>query len=261
MDLKLNDRTALVLGAGGGLGRATALSLAREGVRVALADVDAGALGASKDMIAAIDRKAISIVWDLADLDSIDAHVATAEADLGPIDILVNITGGPPPTAVSGQEVELWEKSFRSMVLSVIKITDRVVPGMRERQWGRIVTSVSSGVISPIPNLGLSNSLRSSLVGWSKTLAGEVARDGVTANVVVPGRIGTQRIRFLDERKAERESRPIDDVVAESVASIPAGRYGEPAEYADAITFLASARAGYITGATLRVDGGYISSI
>ena len=261
MDLKLHGRTALVLGGGGGLGRATATSLAREGVRVAIADVNVDALDASQDEIAAIGGAAIGIVWDLADLDSIDAHVDTVEADLGPVDILVNITGGPPPTAVSGQEVQLWETGFRSMVLPVIKITDRVLPGMRARRWGRVITSASSGVISPIRNLGLSNSLRSSLVGWSKTLANEVARDGVTSNVVVPGRIGTQRIRFLDESKASSEGRLIDDVVAESVASIPAGRYGEPTEYADAITFLASARAAYITGATLRVDGGYISSI
>jgi 3-oxoacyl-[acyl-carrier protein] reductase len=99
------------------------------------------------------------------------------------------------------------------------------------------------------------------LVGWSKTLAGEIARDGVTANLVVPGRIGTQRIKFLDESKAAREGRSVEDVMAESVAAIPAGRYGDPAEYADAISFLASARASYITGATLRVDGGYISSV
>lgn len=261
MDLHLQDRTALVLGGGGGLGSAAAVALSREGARVAIADVAAEPLEASREAITSAGGTAIGIVWDLADLDSIDEHVSTVESQLGPVDVLINITGGPPPTPVSGQETALWEASFRSMVLSVVKITDRVLPGMRERGFGRIVTSVSSGVISPIPNLGLSNSLRSALVGWSKTLAGEVASDGVTANLVVPGRIGTQRIRFLDESKASREGRPVEDVVIESVAAIPAGRYGEPAEYADAITFLASARSAYITGATLRVDGGYISSI
>lgn len=261
MDLELHDRTALVLGGGGGLGSATAATLAREGARVAVADIDPDALEATRAAIAGTGGTAIGIVWDLSDLDAVDSHVTTVEAGLGPVDILVNITGGPPPTAVAGQDTQLWESSFRSMVLSVVKITDRVLPGMRARRWGRIVTSVSSGVISPIPNLGLSNSLRSSLVGWSKTLASEVARDGVTANLVVPGRIGTQRIRFLDESRASREGRSIEDVVAESVASIPVGRYGDPSEYGDAIAFLASARAAYVTGATLRVDGGYISSI
>jgi 3-oxoacyl-[acyl-carrier protein] reductase len=261
MDLELRERTALVLGGGGGLGSATATALAREGARVAIADVDANALEATRTAITSAGGTALSTAWDLSDLDAIEANVDAIEDQLGPVEVLVNITGGPPPTPVSGQDPELWAASFRSMVLSVVKITDRVLPSMRERGWGRIVTSVSSGVISPIPNLGLSNSLRSSLVGWSKTLAAEVARDGVTANLVVPGRIATQRIRFLDERRASREGRPVEEIVGESVASIPAGRYGDPAEYADAITFLASARAAYITGATLRVDGGYISSI
>ena len=132
---------------------------------------------------------------------------------------------------------------------------------MRARKWGRIITSTSSGVIAPIPNLGLSNALRIALVGWSKTLAREVGADGITANIVLPGRIATPRISFLDEQKAQREGRPLAEVQAESLAAIPAGRYGEPPEYGDMVAFLASARAGYITGSTIRVDGGYVPSI
>ena len=147
------------------------------------------------------------------------------------------------------------------MVLSVISVTDRVLPQMRSNKWGRIVTSTSSGVIAPIPNLGISNALRLSLVGWSKTLAREVGRDGITANIVLPGRIATQRISFLDEQKAAREKRALDEVVSESTASIPLGRYGDPQEYADVVTFLASARASYLTGSVIRVDGGMIQSI
>jgi 3-oxoacyl-[acyl-carrier protein] reductase len=138
----------------------------------------------------------------------IDDNVGMIENALGSVDILVNNTGGPPPSPVSNQAPAVWLDHFQSMVLSVIAISDRIVPGMRTRGWGRVVTSTSSGVVAPIPNLGLSNSLRTSLLGWSKTLAHEVAADGVTSNVVIPGRIGTWRIEFLDRAKAEREARP-----------------------------------------------------
>ena len=132
---------------------------------------------------------------------------------------------------------------------------------MHERKFGRIVTSTSSGVVAPIPNLGLSNALRLSLVGWSKTLAREVGRDGITCNVVLPGRVATGRIRFLDEQKAQREGRPVADVTAESTASIPVGRYGDPQEYADVVAFLASRNAAYVTGSVVRVDGGLLANI
>ena len=155
----------------------------------------------------------------------------------------------------------MWSKQFQAMVLSVIAITDRVLPNMRARHWGRIITSTSSGVLAPIPNLAISNSLRLSLVGWSKTLAREVAKDGITANIVLPGRISTGRIRFLDQAKAKREGRTVQDVEAESTAAIPAGRLGKPEEYGDVVAFLASERAAYITGSVIRVDGGLIPSI
>jgi 3-oxoacyl-[acyl-carrier protein] reductase len=261
MELGIRGRNALVLGGGGGLGGAIAKALAVEGVKIAVADIDAEAVKRSADQIGAHGGEALGLVWDLSDLTVVDKNVSAIEGSFGPVDVLVNITGGPPPTPAAGQDPNLWSKHFAAMVLSVIAITDRVLPNMKARAWGRIITSTSSGVVAPIPNLGLSNSLRLSLVGWSKTLAREVARDGITANVILPGRIATERIRFLDEAKARREGRPVDAVTAESTGSIPIGRYGKPEEYADAVAFLASDRASYITGSVMRVDGGLIASI
>ena len=261
MDLGIAGRTALVHGAGGGLGGAIALALAAEGVAVAAADLRGDAAEQTAEEVRRHGGRALSLQWDLGDLSAVDDNVGRIESELGGVDILVNNTGGPPPTPVSGVELEVWQTHFTSMVLSVVATTDRVLGGMRERRWGRVITSASSGVVAPIANLGLSNTLRSSLVAWSKTLAREVGADGVTCNVVVPGRIGTARTKSLDESRAALEGSSADDVARDSAASIPIGRYGEPTEYAAAITFLAGVPASYITGSTLRVDGGLIASI
>lgn len=147
MDLGISGKTALVFGAGGGLGGAIARALADEGAKIAIADINAEAAQATADAIVSKGGRAKILIWDLADLASIPDHIAAIENELGPIDILVNNTGGPPPTPATGQSPEDWEKFFRAMVVSVIAITDAVLPGMRKRKWGRIVTSTSSGVV------------------------------------------------------------------------------------------------------------------
>lgn len=261
MDLQIAGKSALVFGAGGGLGGAIAQSLAAEGARVVVADIDGDAAARTVAAIVAAGGAAQAMVWDIADLSVLAARLAEVEALQGGVDILVNNTGGPPPTLAHGQPPEVWSRHFDSMVRSVIAVTDAVLPGMKERGWGRVITSTSSGVVAPIANLGISNALRLALVGWSKTLAREVGRHGITANIVLPGRIATGRIVFLDEQKAAREGRPVAEVTAESTGTIPVGRYGEPREYGDAVAFLASARASYITGSVLRIDGGLIASI
>ena len=261
MEFGLKDKTALVLGGSGGLGRAIALALAAEGAKIAVAGTKPAAIEETRTAVADLGGKSIGLAWDLADLSVIDANVSSIESQLGPVDILVNNTGGPPPSTAAGQDPALWLKQFQSMVLSVIAITDRVLPSMRQRHWGRIITSTSSGIVAPIPNLAMSNTLRASLVGWSKTLSREVGKDGITANIILPGRIATDRLKFLDESRAKREGRSVEDVAKESAATIPIGRYGTPEEYGSVVAFLASDRAAYITGSVIRVDGGMIPSV
>ncbi|MEX1125217.1 MAG: SDR family oxidoreductase [Acidimicrobiia bacterium] len=261
MNLGLDGKTALVIGGGSGLGAAVARALAEEGARVAVAGRDQEAAAETVEAIVAGGGKAFAARLDLADLASLDAALEAIRNRYDDVEILFNNSGGPPPSPAAGQPVELWRQYFDSMVLGVIALTDRVLPAMRRGRWGRIVTNASSGVITPIPNLALSNALRLSLVGWSKTLAREVAGDGITVNVVVPGRIATGRVRALDEARAAREGTTVEAVAAASAATIPVGRYGYPEEYAAAVAFLASAPASFITGTMLRVDGGQIPSI
>ena len=261
MNLGLEGKTALVVGGGGGLGSAVARALAREGSRVAVAGRNQESAGRTVEAIAAEAGEAFAVHLDLTDHASLDAALRSIRARYGEVEILFNNSGGPPPTTAAGQPVELWREQFEAMVVGVIALTDRVLPAMRERGWGRIITTTSSGVVAPMPNLALSNALRLSLVGWSKTLAGEVAADGITVNVVIPGRIATGRVRALDEARAKREGSTVEAAVASSIAAIPAGRYGHPDEFAAAVAFLAGQPASYITGTTIRIDGGQIPSI
>ncbi|WP_281718637.1 SDR family oxidoreductase [Pandoraea apista] len=261
MDLGITGKTALVMSAGGGLGGAIAMALAREGAKVAVSDRSEEALAQTVDKIRAAGGTASGYVADLGQIDSLDHMVEAVKRDLGAPDILVNNSGGPAPSGAAGVAAQTWRSQFEAMVLSLMHLTDLVLPDMRAKGWGRIVTSTSSGVIAPIANLGVSNTLRAALLGWSKTLANEVAADGVCVNVVLPGRIGTDRIRALDEARAHRESRSLDAIVTQSIATIPVGRYGTPEEYGDTVAFLASERASFINGSVIRVDGGMIPSI
>ncbi|HEY6628630.1 MAG TPA: SDR family oxidoreductase [Acidimicrobiia bacterium] len=261
MNLGLSGKTALVVGGSNGLGRGVALTLAREGARVAVAGRDLDAAATTVAMIAAEGGEAMPVRLDLTDFSSLDAAVETIRSHFGDVAILFNNSGGPPPSTAANQPVDLWRAQFEAMVLGVIALTDRILPGMRKAGWGRIVTNTSSGVLAPIPNLAISNALRLSLVGWSKTLAREVAPEGITVNIVVPGRIATGRVRALDEARAARENTSVEAAEAASIAAIPIGRYGDPEEFAAAVAFLASAQASFITGTMLRVDGGQTPSI
>jgi 3-oxoacyl-[acyl-carrier protein] reductase len=261
MDLRIANRRALVLGASRGLGAAIARALLAEGVTVYGAARDARSierLRASVDVEAS--TRLHSVQLDLARPgEMIDA--ARRVLDEGPIDILLNNSGGPPPASARAVQMDRWIEQFQQMAVSLFALTNALVPAMLERRWGRILTIASSGVEQPIPDLVISNAIRSSIVGWSKTLAAEVAAQGVTVNVLIPGRILTSRLESIDQAAAVRQSKTVAEIVAASVATIPAGRYGTPEEFADAAAFLASDRAAYITGSLIRIDGGLIRSI
>lgn len=262
MDLGLRNKRALVLGAGSGLGKAVALALACEGATVVAAGRTPEKLEATCAEIKAAGGKAYALACDLRNIDAIPAVAEAAKKLLGGnIEILFNNGGGPAPTPAQGQPMQAWHNQFDNLVASVIAMTDAVLPEMKAAGWGRIITNASSGVVVPIANLAMSNALRSALVGWSKTLANEVAAQGITVNMVLPGRINTDRLQFLDEARAKRENITGQEVTEKMKAAIPAKRYGNPNEYGDVVAFLASTRASYITGSMIRVDGGAIASV
>ena len=256
MDLKLSTKRVLVVGASQGLGKAIAATFVAEGAVVAAAARSRGKIEAWRGGLPAPEANLVSIHdLDLAEPGSVD-RLADAMLAEGGVDILVNNCGGPAPGGVVGTGTEIWTKAFASMAASVFHLTDRLIKPMIERKWGRIITIGSSGIEQPIPNLAVSNAIRGSVAGWSKSLANEVAEHGITVNMVLPGRIATERLESLDQNRAGKQNLAIDEVRRQSQAEIPAKRYGTPEEFAAVVAFLASAPASYVTGSMIRVDGG-----
>jgi 3-oxoacyl-[acyl-carrier protein] reductase len=257
MDLGLTGRCAVVCASTGGLGEAIARALALEGASV----VVSGRRGHRAREVAAELPKAVGVEVDLTTPDGPAELVAAARDAFGEVDVLVLNGPGPKPGPAASVDDEGLDSAVENLLRPHLRLLGLTLPGMRSRGWGRVLAVGSSGVAAPLPNLALSNLGRSALAGYLKTLAAEVAADGVTVNMLLPGRIATDRVAALDEAAASRAGTSVDHVVAKSRASIPAGRYGDPAEFGAAAAFLCGEPASYVTGTALRVDGGLVRSL
>ena len=219
------------------------------------------ALDRAVSEISSRGAKAAGFAADLANWPSLEAAANEARKQLGAIDILLNNSGGPPPSGVAGVSAKVWEDQFHAMVMPLFRITDLLLGDMRARKWGRILNVASTSVVEPIAAIGVSNTLRSAIVGWAKTLATETARDGITVNTLLPGAIKTDRIVQISTAAAERQKISVEEAIQRNAQAIPVGRLGTPAEFGAVAAFLASPLAAYVTGSLIRVDGGALRSV
>jgi 3-oxoacyl-[acyl-carrier protein] reductase len=250
MDLGIAGRTALVMAASRGIGRGIAAALAREGARVAIASRSRERL---EEAVGEIEGEVVPFIANTTDVKRLERLPGEVEAKLGPVEILVANTGGPPLGGALDNSLDEWEDAYRSLVLAPRVLIEAALPQMRERGWGRIVNVGSTSVREPIPGLALSNAHRMAAVGLLKTLASEVARDGITVNTIATGRIATERLADPNGSLEPAEERAREEV--------PAARLGTAEEYGDLVAFLCSERAAYLTGAVIPLDGGMLRSV
>jgi 3-oxoacyl-[acyl-carrier protein] reductase len=262
VDLGLHGKVAFVAAASKGLGRAIAAELASEGASLALNARGSEALETARNQIVdGTGCDAVTLAGDVANAHEVQEMVSAALAHFGRIDILVTNAGGPPSGAFETLSPEMWQSAVDLTLMSVVNLVRAVLPGMKERKWGRIVNVTSIAVKQPVHGLMLSNSLRSAVTGFARTLANEVAPFGITVNNILPGYTRTERVEQLSAATAARENISKQQAVGRWESEIPMGRLGEPREFAALAAFLASERASYITGGSIAVDGGWIRSL
>lgn len=256
MEVRLEGRTALVGGSSRGLGRSTARAMGEAGANVVLCARTRSTLRQAAAEVEATGVAVEAVVTDLTSVDQIDRLVDTARDRFGTVDILVNNAGGPPPGRFEDLSEEQWRAAVDLTLMSAVELTRRLLPAMREQRWGRVVNITSTSVKQPVEGLMLSNSIRSAVVGWAKTLANEVGPDQVTVNNICPGYMRTARLEQLAAEVAGRRDVDVEAVYEAWAAVAPLQRIGDPAELAALAVFLASDRAGYVHGTTIAVDGG-----
>ncbi len=262
VELGLNGKRALVTASSRGIGKACALEFAREGADVVICARGTDALAATRDAIAGeTGRKVVAVTTDLSFGAQIEELIERTRSELGGLDILVTNAGGPPSGQFMDFDDEAWMKAVSLNLMSVVRLNRAAIPMMREAGGGAIVNLTSISVKEPIKGLVLSNSIRAGVVGLSKTLANELGPDGIRVNVVCPGYTATDRMTELMTARAEREGKSYDDIAAGFYGSVPLGTFGEPADIARMVAFLASDAANYVTGVTVQVDGGAVRGL
>ncbi len=262
MDLGLKDKVAMVAGASRGLGYAIAQALASEGARVSMASRNEAAITESAPRIQGVSAgQAFAVRADVGSASDIENWHRVTVKRWGGVDMLVTNSGGPPGGSFQSLDDAAWKNAFELLLLSTIRLVRTVLPSMKGRDGASILLLTSSSVKEPIANLALSNVLRASVAALAKTLANELAADGVRVNHLIPGRIATDRVRELDQANAGRAGVSLEEQRRRAMELIPLKRYGNPEEFANAAAFLLSSAASYMTGATLQVDGGLIRSV
>jgi 3-oxoacyl-[acyl-carrier protein] reductase len=260
-DVTERGRVAIVMAASRGLGRACAEALAKEGVCVLICARGAGDLKAAASELESLGSKASAVQADVSRSEDIKAVFRQCDEAFGGLDVLVCNAGGPPTGDFMSLDEDSWRVAYELTLMSAVRAIRLAIPRMQRRGQGRIILIGSSSVRMPLPNLALSNVFRPALVGLVKMLARDLGKDQITVNMVSPGRIATDRVRQLDEARAVRDQTSYSVVRSDSEQQIPMGRYGLPAELASVVAFLASAKASYVTGQTILVDGGLVASL
>lgn len=263
MELGIKDKVALVTASSTGLGFACAQTLLQEGAKVAIGSRQQQKVTTAVEQLAewGAQEAILGAAVDYTQTEAMTHYLAEVQEKLGSIDILVCSSGGPAMGSVTEFDTQAYSHALEDNLLAMIRLSLALLPNMQANKWGRIIFITSSAAVQPIPSLALSNVARAGLHSFAKTLAQDVAKEGITVNCVMPGKINTDRMMAVTRKRAADNQRSLNEQMAMDFAKIPAGRYGQPQELANLVTFLCSEKASYINGSAIAVDGGAIMGL